>query len=174
MASKLGPSRREALRWAKAHVWSIQLCASDRWHMPAACNEGSAKDLSSGPERDGACVPVPAALLQQVMQLTPEQIAGLPPDQQAQVLALQEHMVRVLSWLFFPKKKLQGMVRPVSHPGFLRANAIQAAAAHGAPLRPCRGLKRPLQAACKSPECMCLIAWLSPKESLSTASWPYI
>lgn len=37
-----------------------------------------------------------AALLQQVMQLTPEQIAGLPPDQQAQVLALQEHIVRRL------------------------------------------------------------------------------
>ena len=37
---------------------------------------------------------VPAALLQQVMQLTPEQIAGLPQDQQAQVLALQQHMVR--------------------------------------------------------------------------------
>ena len=35
-----------------------------------------------------------AALLQQVMQLTPEQIAGLPQDQQAQVLALQQHMVR--------------------------------------------------------------------------------
>ena len=35
-----------------------------------------------------------AALLQQVMQLTPEQIAGLPHDQQAQVLALQQHMVR--------------------------------------------------------------------------------
>ena len=34
-----------------------------------------------------------AALLQQVMQLTPEQIAGLPADQQAQVLALQQHMV---------------------------------------------------------------------------------
>ncbi|CAL5225319.1 g8121 [Coccomyxa viridis] len=32
------------------------------------------------------------ALLQQVMQLTPEQIAGLPADQQAQVLALQQHM----------------------------------------------------------------------------------
>ena len=28
------------------------------------------------------------------MQLTPEQIAGLPPDQQAQVVALQEHIVR--------------------------------------------------------------------------------
>jgi hypothetical protein len=28
------------------------------------------------------------------MQLTPEQIQGLPPDQQAQVIALQEHMVR--------------------------------------------------------------------------------
>jgi cleavage stimulation factor subunit 2 len=38
-----------------------------------------------------------AALLQQVMQLTPEQIASLPPDQQAQVIALQEHMVRFLS-----------------------------------------------------------------------------
>ncbi len=37
-----------------------------------------------------------AALLQQVMQLTPEQIAGLPPDQQAQVMALQEHMVSYL------------------------------------------------------------------------------
>ncbi len=44
---------------------------------------------------------VPAALLQQVMQLTPEQIAGLPQDQQAQVLALQQHMVRVC--LFFCK-----------------------------------------------------------------------
>lgn len=37
-----------------------------------------------------------AALLEQVMQLTPEQIAGLPSDQQAQVIALQEHMVRHL------------------------------------------------------------------------------
>ena len=37
-----------------------------------------------------------AALLQQVMQLTPEQIAGLPQDQQAQVLALQQHMVRTI------------------------------------------------------------------------------
>ena len=43
------------------------------------------------------------------MQLTPEQIAGLPPDQQAQVIALQEHMVRAL-------------VRPLGQPGCAHAS----------------------------------------------------
>ncbi len=34
-----------------------------------------------------------AALIQQVMQLTPEQVAGLPPEQQAQVMALRDAVV---------------------------------------------------------------------------------
>jgi hypothetical protein len=34
------------------------------------------------------------ALLQQVMSLTPEQIELLPPQQKAQVLALQQQLVR--------------------------------------------------------------------------------
>lgn len=34
-----------------------------------------------------------AVLLQQIMQLTPAQIEGLPPEQKAQVLALQQQMV---------------------------------------------------------------------------------
>lgn len=37
----------------------------------------------------------PPALLQQVMQLTPQQIEALPPQQKQQVLALQQQMVRV-------------------------------------------------------------------------------
>ena len=37
-----------------------------------------------------------AALLQQVMNLTPQQIELLPPQQKAQVLALQQQMVRAL------------------------------------------------------------------------------
>ena len=41
-----------------------------------------------------ALVPGCAALLQQVMQLTAEQVASLPPAQRAQVEALQQHMVR--------------------------------------------------------------------------------
>ena len=43
-----------------------------------------------------AYVPRRAALLQQVMQLTAEQVASLPPAQRAQVEALQQHMVRPL------------------------------------------------------------------------------
>ena len=35
-----------------------------------------------------------AVLLQQIMQLSPAQIEGLPPEQKAQVLALQQQMVR--------------------------------------------------------------------------------
>jgi hypothetical protein len=37
---------------------------------------------------------VAAALLQQVMGLTPEQVELLPPTQKAQVLALQQQLVR--------------------------------------------------------------------------------
>ncbi|EIE26802.1 hypothetical protein COCSUDRAFT_46235 [Coccomyxa subellipsoidea C-169] len=36
-----------------------------------------------------------AALIQQVMQLTPEQVAGLPPEQQAQVMVLRDAVVSV-------------------------------------------------------------------------------
>ncbi len=37
-----------------------------------------------------------AVLLQQIMQLSPAQIEGLPPEQKAQVLALQQQMVRCM------------------------------------------------------------------------------
>ena len=51
-----------------------------------------------GPRQsENSCVP--AALLQQVMQLTAEQVASLPPAQRAQVEALQQHMVRSVSFL---------------------------------------------------------------------------
>lgn len=72
-----------------------------------------------------ACVPRRAALLQQVMQLTAEQVASLPPAQRAQVEALQQHMVRPSAGV---------------HPGswcigFLAraGGGAAAAAAHGAP-----------------------------------------
>ena len=41
---------------------------------------------------------VPAALLQRVMSLTPQQIELLPPQQKAQVLALQQQLVRAGHW----------------------------------------------------------------------------
>ncbi len=49
---------------------------------------------SPGQRRSGAGRRARAALLQQVMQLTAEQIASLPPAQRAQVEALQQHMVK--------------------------------------------------------------------------------
>lgn len=39
------------------------------------------------------CVWCLAALIQQVMQLTPEQVAALPPEQQQQVQALRDAVV---------------------------------------------------------------------------------
>lgn len=42
------------------------------------------------------CVVWYAVLLNQIMQLSPAQIDGLPPEQKAQVLALQQQMVSLL------------------------------------------------------------------------------
>ena len=63
-----------------------------------ACLLGWIETTSCTPSLDAGrmCLFWYAVLLQQIMQLSPAQIEGLPPEQKAQVLALQQQMVRCM------------------------------------------------------------------------------
>ncbi len=71
---------------------AFQPACSGDWIVTATCT----------PRMDAVLLPSfwYAVLLQQIMQLSPAQIEGLPPEQKAQVLALQQQMVRGMTCKF--------------------------------------------------------------------------